>query len=62
VTWGVSLLVQARQTPHDSFTTITYAHQNLWSLMVLVLLSAVTLSAVSASAARRSWRIVSSTL
>jgi hypothetical protein len=62
VTWGVSLLVQARQTPHGSFTTIAFAHQNLWSPMVVVLLSAVTLSAISASAARRSWRIVSSCL
>ncbi len=57
-TWGIGLLVQSRQALHGRFTTISYTHQDLWPLMLVALLLAVTLSAFGASAARRSWRMI----
>ncbi len=57
-TWGIGLIVQSHQAVHGRFTTISYTHQDLWPLMLVALLLAVTLSAFGASAARRSWRVV----
>jgi len=58
-TWGIGLLVQSGQAVHGRFTTISYSHQDLWPLVVVGLLLAATMSAFGASAARRSWRVVS---
>jgi hypothetical protein len=56
--WGVGLLLQSGEAAHGRFTTIAYAHQDLWPLMLAVLLVAVLLSTAGASVARRSWRVV----
>jgi hypothetical protein len=58
VTWGVGLIVQARQAAHGNFTTMTFSHQDLWLPMVFVLFLAVVLSGLSARAARRSWKVL----
>ena len=58
-TWGVVLIVQARQSAHGNFTTITFSHQYLWLPMVLVLSLAALLSGLCARAAKRSWRVIS---
>jgi hypothetical protein len=58
-TWGVGLILQTRQASHGNFTTITYSNQYLWLPMVLLLIVALSLSAFSARAAARSWRVIS---
>jgi hypothetical protein len=60
-TWGITLIVQDRQTQRGTFTSVGYAHPGLWVPMMLVLAVAVTLSVVSARAARSSWRTLSVT-
>jgi hypothetical protein len=56
--WGIGLLLQSGEAAHGRFTTIAYAHQGLWPLMLVVLLVAVLLSTAGASVARRSWRVI----
>jgi hypothetical protein len=56
--WGVGLLLQSGEALHGRFTTIAYSRQDLWPLMLVVLLLAVLLSTASASVARRSWRVI----
>jgi len=57
-TWGIGLIVQAREAAQGSFTTITYSNQGLWLPVVLVLLVIVALSALGARAAVRSWKVI----
>jgi hypothetical protein len=59
MTWGVGLIVQARQSAHGNFTTIAYSHQDLWFPMVVFISLAVILSGFSSREARRSWRVLS---
>ena len=61
VTWGVCLIVQARQAANGSFTTIGYSRSGLWLPMMFVLVIAVALSVMSARAARSSWKVISAT-
>ena len=56
--WGVGLLLQSGEAVHGRFTTIAYSRQDLWPLMLVVLLLAVLLSTASASVARRSWKAI----
>ena len=58
-TWGVGLIIQARQAASGSFTTIGYSRSGLWLPMMFVLVLAVALSVMSARAARSSWRVIS---
>jgi hypothetical protein len=58
-TWGIGLIVQARQSTRGSFTTIAYSSQGLWLPVVLVMVAAVALSVLGARAAIRSWRVIS---
>jgi hypothetical protein len=58
-TWGIGLIVQARQAANGNFTTIAYLHSGLWLPMMLLLLAAVALSVMSARAARSSWKVIS---
>ena len=58
-TWGVGLIVQARQAASGSFTTIGYSRSGLWLPMMFVLVLAVALSVMSARAARSSWKVIS---
>ena len=58
-TMGIGLIVQAQQAAHGSFTTISFARQDLWLPMILMLLIAGLLSSISAQAARKSWRVIS---
>jgi hypothetical protein len=60
-TWGIALIAQSRQTASGTFTTVGYAHAGLWLPMMVVLAVAVTLSVVSARAARNSWKMISVT-
>lgn len=60
-TWGIGLIVQARQAANGSFTTIGYSHSGLWLPVMLVLVIAVGLSVMSARAARSSWKVISAT-
>jgi hypothetical protein len=60
-TWGIALIAQSRQTASGHFTTVGYAHAGLWLPMMLVLAVAVTLSVISARAARSSWKMISVT-
>ena len=59
LTWGIGLLVQARQASHGIFTTISYSRSDLWIPMVLLIATAVILSGFSSRAARRSWIVLS---
>jgi len=58
-TWGIGLIVQARQAASGSHTTIAYSNQGLWPPMMCVLISGVVLSVAGARAAVRSWRVIS---
>jgi hypothetical protein len=58
-TWGIGLIVQARQAASGSFTTVSYSNQGLWLLMLCVLVSGTVLSVAGARAAVRSWRVIS---
>jgi hypothetical protein len=58
-TWSVGLLVQTQQAAHGGFTTIAFAHQNLWVPVLAGLFVAVAVSTHAALAARRSWRVIS---
>ena len=60
-TWGIGLIVQARQGENGNFTTIEYSHPGLWLPMMLVLTIAVGLSVMSARVARSSWKVISAT-
>lgn len=60
-TWGIGLMVQARQAANGNFTTVGYSHSGLWLPMVLMLVAAAALSWISARAARCSWKIISTT-
>ena len=57
-TWGIGLFMQSRQAMHGEFTTVSFPNQALWPATVTILLCAVMLSVLSASAARNSWRVV----
>jgi len=57
-TWGVGLIMQARQAARGSFITVGYSHSGLWLPMMLVLIIAVALSVMSARAARSSWKMI----
>jgi hypothetical protein len=61
-TWGIGLIVQARQAANGNFTTIGYSHSGLWLPVMFVLVIAVALSLMSARAARSSWKVISATL
>ena len=58
--WGIGLFMQSRQAMHGEFTTVSFPNQALWPATVTLLLCAVMLSVLSASAARKSWRVVAS--
>jgi hypothetical protein len=58
VSWGIGLTLEGHQAAHGGFNTITYAHQNLWLPMAILLLVAVTVSVGSARMARRSWNVL----
>jgi hypothetical protein len=58
-TWGIGLILQARQIGKGNFTAVAYSHSGLWIPMMLVLGIAVALSVVSARAARNSWKMIS---
>jgi len=58
-TWGIGLIVQARQSTRGSFTTIAYSNHALWLPAFMVLIVAGVLSALGARAAVRSWRVIS---
>ncbi|MGC1781768.1 MAG: hypothetical protein WA708_04555 [Acidobacteriaceae bacterium] len=62
VSWGIGLILQARQAAHGTFTIITYSHQNFWLPMSVVLVLAVVLSGLCARAANRSWTVISTIL
>ncbi len=57
-TWGIGLIVQAREAARGTFTTMTYSNQGLWLPVVLVLLVIVALSTLGARAAVRSWKVI----
>jgi hypothetical protein len=57
-TWGIGLIVQARQGIGGRYTTIAYSHQDLWPLVLVALLLTVILSTSCASVARRSWKVI----
>jgi len=57
--WGIGLIMQTHQAAHGNFTTIAYSNQYLWLPMVLLLIVTLSLSAFSARAAARSWRVIS---
>ncbi len=59
LTWGIGLVVQARQAAHGTFTTVVTSNEDLWLPMVLLLLFVAALSALAARAAVRSWRVIS---
>ncbi|MHB8496662.1 MAG: hypothetical protein ACYDES_01455 [Acidimicrobiales bacterium] len=59
LTWGIGVIVQARQAAHGTFTTVVTSNEDLWMPMVLVLLFVVALTALAARAAVRSWRVIS---
>ncbi len=58
VSWGIGLTLEGHQAAHGGFNTITYAHQELWLPMAILLLVAVAVSMASARAARRSWNVL----
>jgi hypothetical protein len=58
VCWGIGLTLEGHQAAHGGFNTITYAHQELWLPMAILLLVAVTVSMASARTARRSWNVL----
>jgi hypothetical protein len=60
-TWGIGLIVQARQAVNGNYTTVVYAHPDLWLPTAFVLVIAIALSGMGARAARRSWTIMSVT-
>jgi hypothetical protein len=60
-TWGIGLIVQARQSANGNFTTIAFSHSGLWLPMMVVLIATAALSVMSARAARSSWKVISAT-
>jgi len=60
-TWGIGLMVQARQAANGNFTTIAYSNSGLWLPMMLLLIAALALSVMSALVARSSWKVISAT-
>jgi len=60
-TWGVGLIVQARQAADGNFTTVGFSHPALWLPTVLLLAVGVSVSGMSAWAARSSWKVISLT-
>jgi len=62
VSWGIGLIMQARQAAHGTFITITYSHPDLWLPMSIVLALAVGLSVLCARTANRSWNVISTSI
>jgi hypothetical protein len=62
VSWGIGLILQARQAAHGTFITITYSHSDLWVPMLVVLVLAVVLSALCARMANRSWTVIATSI
>ena len=60
-TWGIGLIVQARQSANGNFTTIAFSRSGLWLPTMVLLIATATLSVMSARAARGSWRVISAT-
>jgi hypothetical protein len=58
VSWGIGLTLEGHQAAHGAFNTITYAHQELWLPMAILLVVAVAVSLASARTARRSWNVL----
>ena len=58
VGWGIGLTLEAHQAAHGAFNAISYSRQGLWLPTAVLLGVAVTVSIVSARAARRSWNIL----
>jgi hypothetical protein len=57
--WGVGLVVQTGELGRGiDFTRISYRYQDFWLPALLVVAAVVALSTLSASVARRSWRVV----
>lgn len=57
VTWGVGLVLQARDAAHGNFTTIAYSHPSLWLPLSAALVTGSVLSILGATAALKSWRV-----
>ena len=58
IVWGVALTLEAHQAAHGGFNTITYARQDLWVPMAVLLSIGAGVSIASARTAWRSWSVL----
>lgn len=57
-TWGIGLILQARQAARGRFTVITYSNHALWLPTIVVVVALVALSVAGTRAATKSWKVI----